>query len=58
MAVHYDHHPQFIIQEHAHVMRAAVRKAKIAASALKTPQGNVQVLPVQAMGKLEFLFQS
>lgn len=54
IAVTYLHHPQFLIWEHLHAVRATVINSKLGAKP-KTPLGNPQLLPLQALAKLEFL---
>jgi hypothetical protein len=54
LSVTYLHHPQFIVWEHLHVMRDTYRSTKLG-RAPKTPLGDLQVLPIQMLAKLEFL---
>lgn len=54
LAVHYDHHPQFIIIEHVNCFRDSMLKVKDVAKR-ETPVGNLQTLPIRAVAKLEFL---
>lgn len=55
LAVHYHHHPQFIVMEHVNAFRESIQRSKVPEAKRETPIGNVQHLPLRAMAKLEFL---
>lgn len=55
LAVHYTHHPQLIVMDHPHAFRATLDQRKISLNKKVTPEGNPQILPVQAVAQLEFL---
>jgi hypothetical protein len=53
LAVHYTCHPAWLIMEHPHTIRETTRLRK--AKNPKTPFGDPQPLPIQAVAQLEFL---
>ena len=54
LAVTYVHHPQFLVWEHLHFFRGSTNNTKLGRTP-KTPLGDPQLLPRQALVKLEFL---
>ena len=53
LALHYHCHPVFLVVEHPHVLRSTLKKFKIQTT--KTPRGNPQPLPIQAVVQYEFM---
>jgi len=56
LAVHYLTHPAYLVLERPHAMRMSTAFRKI--TNRRTPHGNPQELPLQAMMRLEFLRDS
>lgn len=54
ISVTYLHRPQFLVWEHLHAVRATKVNTKLGRKG-KTPLGDPQLLPLQALAKLEFL---
>lgn len=53
VAVHYLHHPTWLVVDHPHVIRMTSLKLKRAE--VETPEGTPQSLPLQAHARLEYL---
>lgn len=53
LTVHYEHHPQFLIIEHANGFRDTMTRLRV--DNPQTPVGNFTTLPIRAICKFEFL---
>lgn len=55
VALHYICHPTFLVTEHPHVVRSTLKKFKVDPADLKTPLGDPNPLPIQALVRYDFL---
>jgi len=55
ITANYNCHPVWVVQSHVHVIRSSLAEFKMPKSKLQTPMGNLLILPVQVLVRLEHL---